>query len=78
MTGTKFPHERIVLFQIHQQLRQPLLPLAISRNKSLHAEGVDIAHFVDIDGPVDARTHRSIGCHDIGNLQACDVECLAG
>ena len=52
--------------------------MVVSRNGGNDTEGVYVAHLVEVDGTVDAAARLIVGCHDVGYLQAGNVERLAG
>ena len=68
----------VVTFYIYAQLVEPVLALVIGRHQRLRSEGVEVAHLVDVDGTVDATSQRRVVTDDVGRLQACNVERLAG
>lgn len=64
--------------QVFPQGIEPLSTLVVSRCRSDHAERIDVAHFVDIDGTVDAAAYLLIGRDDIGDLQPAMLNALLG
>ena len=71
-----FTEELVILGDIFSEFRKPILRLFVGCDGSDHAEGIDIAHLVDIDGAVDAAAQRRVGTYDVGDLQTCDIERL--
>ena len=78
MLAAVVAHEVVVTLQVVEQLEQPRLTLVVSRDGGFDAEGVHVAHLVDVDGAVDAAAHVGVVGHDGGDLQACHVERLGG
>ena len=66
----------VVLPQIAVQLVYPLLALVVCRHEGHRAEGVEVAHLVDVDGAVQPAARGSVGADDVGRLQSGDVERL--
>ena len=52
--------------------------IRVGGDKCCYAERIDITYLIDIDGFVDCFAPILTACDDIGDLQACDVESLAG
>ena len=60
------------------EFTQPLLTLiGICSLKGYHAEGIHVAHLIDVDGTIYTPAYAVIFYYNISNLQASNVECLA-
>ena len=69
----------VVVVDVGVELVEPLCAfVAVGSDGGDGTEGVDVAHFVDVDGAVDATASFGVVAHDVGHLQPGNVERLAG
>ena len=64
----KFLHEQVVRFQVCRERIQPILSFVVGSYRGFDAEGVDIAHFVDVNRLVDFPAHAFARRNDVGYL----------
>ena len=78
MFGEETSQVVIVIEQVPFQFFQPFFPFVIGGYQSFHSEWIYVADFVHIDGFVYLLAYIGISGHDVGNLDSCQVERLAG
>ena len=78
MFGEETPQVIIIIEQIPFQFFQPFFPFIIGGYQSFYSEWIYVADFVYIDGFVYLLAYIGISGHDVGNLDSCQVERLAG
>ena len=78
MLPAEIPHAAIIGMQVADELIQPLGPLVVGGPGGKHAERIDVADLVVVDGAVDPRPASGIGRDDVCDLQPGDIERLAG
>lgn len=71
-------HEAVVFPYVPYELSEPVGAVTVSRFGGDYAEGIHVADFVVIDSAVDEASRICVRADDVGYLQACEVECLAG
>ena len=76
LAGEGLAHEPLVLPEIRAQGVQPALGLVVGRLQGRHAEDIDVAALVVVDGAVDAAHNVQIPGDDVRDLDTGDVERL--
>lgn len=71
-------HEAVVFPYVPDELSEPVGAVTVSRFGGDYAEGINVAYLIVVNGAVDEASRIGVRANDVGYLQACEVECLAG
>ena len=70
----ELPQGEVVVVEVDVEVVEPRLAVVVCGLQGDDAEGVDVAHLVDVDGTVNASACLAVVADDVGNLQTGGIE----